>query len=317
MTPEKISNRFCLFPAEGWDIQTFEKSNANTFYTYLLNHGECCLAWLSVQSKISVADLKKNNFKRENPFEKGLNLFRPLLLLVTDGNDWYISTLEEPEFVKKPLKDIQQNVLATIQICLAFYKKNQFDSTEINQLRLTGISLNKQIKLITEVEKPVGTRKTTGELYAEAEGEIDDSYEAMYRNGLERIKILEGVLRIQTRYVKDNSDLLHHFLFTTLSTKQLKALCTLTEDFIYINPWYKGKQLLVKATPVGVYENAHKKDVVNNRFYVLDSLGDFTGFSATLDDVKNTMAPGFLKFDKEFTKQYLQSLSQKKMGFGD
>jgi hypothetical protein len=162
MTPEKISNRFCLFPAEGWDIQTFEKSNANTFYTYLLNHGECCLAWLSVQSKISVADLKKNNFKRENPFEKGLNLFRPLLLLVTDGNDWYISTLEEPEFVKKPLKDIQQNVLATIQICLAFYKKNQFDSTEINQLRLTGISLNKQIKLITEVEKPVGTRKTTG-----------------------------------------------------------------------------------------------------------------------------------------------------------
>ncbi|MBK6525190.1 MAG: hypothetical protein IPG07_06280 [Crocinitomicaceae bacterium] len=158
-----------------------------------------------------------------------------------------------------PLKSIQQIMLATIKECLAFYKTNKLDKSQINQLRNTAISLNKQIKLVTEVEKPLGTRKTVDELYAEAEGEIDDSYEGMYRNGLERIKSLEGILKIHYRYAKDNSQLLHHVLFNTLSRKQLEALCNLTEDFVYINAWYKGNQLLVKPTAVGVYENAQKK----------------------------------------------------------
>jgi len=316
MNTEKIRKMLCLFSTDGWDVQTFEDSSANSFYNYMLNHGECCLAWFSIRTEIK-DDLEKNNFKRQNPLQHGLNLYRPFLLIVTDETDCYISTLKEPTFTKMPLKSIQQIMLATIKECLAFYKNNKFDQSQINKLRNTAISLNKRIKLVTEVEKPLGTRKTVDELYAEAEGEIDDSYEGMYRNGLERRKSLEGILKIHYRYAKDNSDLLHYYLFKNLSTKQLKALCNLNEEYIYINPWYRGNQLLVKATPVGVYENAHKKDVVNNRFYVLDSLGDFTGFSATLDDVKNTMSPGFLKFEKEFTKQYLESLKEKKMGFGD
>lgn len=272
-------------------------------------------AWLGFQFALRSRMIwKKIISNARTLFQHGLNLYRPFLLIVTDETDCYISTLKEPTFTKMPLKSIQQIMLATIKECLAFYKNNKFDQSQINKLRNTAISLNKRIKLVTEVEKPLGTRKTVDELYAEAEGEIDDSYEGMYRNGLERRKSLEGILKIHYRYAKDNSDLLHYYLFKNLSTKQLKALCNLNEEYIYINPWYRGNQLLVKATPVGVYENAHKKDVVNNRFYVLDSLGDFTGFSATLDDVKNTMSPGFLKFEKEFTKQYLESLKEKENG---
>ncbi|MBK6525189.1 MAG: hypothetical protein IPG07_06275 [Crocinitomicaceae bacterium] len=83
MNTEKIRKMLCLFSTDGWDVQTFEDSSANSFYNYMLNHGECCLAWFSISTEIK-DDLEKNNFKRQNPLQHGLNLYRPFLLIVTD-----------------------------------------------------------------------------------------------------------------------------------------------------------------------------------------------------------------------------------------
>lgn len=315
MNPEKISQLFCVFPSEGWELQNFETPKNGSFYHYIINHNECSLAWISVQTKIRESDLVKNNFKRENPFEKGLNLYRPLLLIVTDETDWYISTLKDQKYTKKSLKSILQIILTTLRECINLYRIHNLNKSQSKQLFNTAISLNKRINSMSEVENKSGVRKSENELYPEVEAE--DSYEAMYRNGLERIKSLEGVLRLQSQYLKDNSYLLHYTVFKNLSPKQLKSLCNFHEDHIYINPWYKKNQLLVKTTPIDVYLNVNKKKVFSNHFYILDSHGDFIHFSATPNDIKNTMYPGFMKFDKEYTKEYLKKLSGNNMKTGD
>lgn len=305
MKLNEITKHITLLDSEGWQIIDFKKSNGDSNYNYALENSEFCIAWISTLDKITAENLAKINFHREDPFKKGINLYRPLFLIATNGRNWYISTPQEPTFVRKDLNSIKELVLNGLKECLSFYKEKKYDSKSIENMKRSILQLNRMIKKKSEpvnytgIQDPFASAGDWKEFPPE-------NYKAMYEVNLTRTTVLEKILNAKLKEASDLSILMHTMLFKTFNLVQLRAMLQIISPNIYLNPWYNNNEILVKTSQEDLYANTTMKMKTDNVFYIIEKSGDIIKMEIDIDDSLDKLKPGFFKLDKEIVYTFLE-----------
>lgn len=94
----------------GWTIIDLKKWNEESFYYWMIENSYCCLAWIAFNKNISSDSLERHHFKR-NEHQWNICKSMPRLLIVTDGNQWYLSKFGSSKYVRIDFKELLENLI--------------------------------------------------------------------------------------------------------------------------------------------------------------------------------------------------------------
>lgn len=296
-------------------LKTFDFLNATTFkemnlqekdpnckYQSAFIDGEQSYFWFTYVPIATNELLEEYFFKRLNPVIAGTNFYRPFFLIVSDFSGLYMAGLEDEKFIKYPndkvmeilVRGLAANVEAKLYISQP--QKELMDSIkrEINKRfepsnaenNASGyLAFNKTIKDNTH-------RK-------------DHVREAHLKLHL----IQERIINKQSEVISEMNDLVHHVLFSLANRKQLTSLLELPGPHIYINPWYKGNQLLAKASNGYLSEAKNAVQKWNDVYLLIAKDGSTTIEKLSEKNPAETMMPGWFRLDREKVKWFMDSFS--------
>lgn len=301
-----LAKILCLRPSEGWQFNPFDEGNNNSFYSYMAETNELCIAWVAVRDTITEADLQKHHFIRRENLGTGENNFNPRLLIVTDKKVWFVSRIGSQKFSRATPATIIMLMVDNLKKVLAHYKKEGIYSLGINKLHTTIEKQRNRVRMIgeQEVEKQLSFEDRLFDTAKPIENAEPD-YKAMHEVALMRQKALERIVKMKTTEAQDMSIMLHYMLCNTFNETQLRVIQSFTEEYIYINPWYNKNKLLVKVSNENIFGIGERMGSINNRFYIVDPAGDIETIYIEPENVLTELNPGFLRLDKALLKNLI------------
>ncbi len=311
MTLTDLENKLCLKKTEDWQLMDLKKSQEQSFYNYALENSEFCLAWIAIENKIVAKELSKQNFVRENPFVKGLNVYRPLLLIVTDGFVWHVSSIENPTFVKMDFNAVKLLLIHGLNDFIKYMIKNKYESERIEKVKSFILRINKAVNRKTDSNVRLETRFKPFDIDAACENIGSDAdrvdpynYKLMHEVSKMRNGILEKMLNAKVMETSALSNILHQLLFKTMNRRQLISLLHLKAEFIYVNAWYNEKDLLVMLCTKNLYHVKPKSTVAIDELFLIDTKGTLCSFSM---DPNEPLDPGFFKLRRHLLMDHLKN----------
>lgn len=295
-----ITKMLPLHETEGWQFIPFTEGKETSFYTTMIENNEIPLAWVALRDKIKEEDLIPHHFVRE---ENAVNEnFKPRVLIVTNGSEWYISRVGSAKFFKTSYSLALMILHNNIRACLNHYRATNANEKRINNLVLSLDKLKKRIKIIGQKQNEL-SEKTEEKLFANAEPDIDDSYKAMHEVSVMRSKVLEKMLESKSVEAHDYAIILHFYLSKTLNIDQIKMLLKIRNAFVYINPWYKGNQIIFKIHHEDIYKNRDKRRIPDTAYLILQPSGDVKKITVEAEDAARELSPGFFKLNQKMLRE--------------
>lgn len=294
MDPYRLLRILNLHETEGWAYEPFAKGNNASFYTDIIENNFITLAWLSIQKKISLKDLRLHHFKRQKNIELGIKNSIPRLLIVTDGKKWFISKLGSEEFTQAKYS----------KILVAVY--NEIKAT-INDLEIsvTNVLLHKKLNLSLE------KLKTQILVYGERIQQNKPNPPFDLFSGIGQIRIEQHHSSMQFIMSSSNDEqlnrysiILHHQLFRRIHPKQIQFLLQYPKHDIFVNPFFRHDQFLVcvSKTPINRLKDDIKQAL---NFLIVDQFAEANEYHPTATFIEQEILPTLLKIDRELVKKYL------------
>lgn len=298
-----IPKALCLHESEGWFYVPFNDGSEESFYTTMIENSEISLAWVAKCNKVNTTDLAKHHFVREELNGTGLSNFTPRLLIVTDGWNWYASKIGSKEFFKTSYPSVLMMMHDQIN---SLVKSNESDTSKeklITKFKNSMEKIRKQVRLIGLKQSEL-TPQQEDKLFANAEPDIDDSYKAMYEVGLMRSNVIEKMLDSKSVEAHDFALMIHYYLSNFLNDEQINALLKINRGFIYINPWYKGNQLLLKVCPIDIYLKRDKRKKLDSVYLLMQENGQVEQLEFSTRESLKELHPGFFKLNQKMLHHY-------------
>ena len=298
--------------SEGWQITDLKKSNQNSFYNLALENNEFSLAWFAFVDEIDKNEFPQRFFQRENPFTTGLNVYRPLFLIITNGSRWYISGVEDSTFVFKSFNEIKVMLFEAIKGYIKYLKSNGVVIGEIEKIGKSALILQRTIK--SKQDPAVGTG-IVGPFDIDAacenvkpDADMDDSYKGKHEVAMMRNNVLEKMLRSRNAEANDMLILLHHLFCTSINKIQMETLIQLPGRILYVNAWHNGNLLLVKPSDTNIYEIKTTMKALNSKFILIEPDGECRTIILAEENAPTALQPGFFRLNHPLLVKYLKSL---------
>lgn len=289
-----VVKKLSLLESEGWSYVPFIAGNNSSFYNEIIENNKLTLAWLSIRKTISDQDLQLHHFKREINLETGLMNSIPRLLIVTDGNQWFISKQGSEQFEELKFSKVLITIYNEIKFILNNPKTSKLSSRLIKRLIATlnniRLEVRKYGESIPELKK---------------EGAIDlFSGSGQTLTDIKNTIMPSIILPTNEEQINRYSKILHHALFISANQKQLQFLTKFPDNDVYVNPLCKIGRMYVCIT-----KNFHKteEELIKHKpiFLIVDKYGSSKAFFPSKDALEKGIIPNLLKINLELVNEFL------------
>lgn len=296
---DDLLKAFALHSKDKWEVINLEKIHGTSFYQQAISQEEYCLCWIARVNRINQKEMQSQHFTRENPFTSGLNLYRPELLLLTNGKRWFVSDRFSTEFTEVETKELQKMISEKLNTYLEYCKLNKQSSQKINALRASIRKLDRYSIITRDLFSGSGSTQNY----------TPDPFESYEKNGLEeymknlnkRSRESQNRQKLNACYkeINDQSIFLHNLFLEKVSPQQLEIILTKLKPFVYVNPWFRGKHLMFVESELEFYNQQEKPKFEKITFNILHEEGTVEPIQLNKETYKNELYPGVFRINRE------------------
>lgn len=312
MNPTEIIEKLQLTEKNGWHLEDLTQWNKRSFYTYMIENDQLCIAWIAMVNRINENKLIQHHFERweENP---SASPSMPRILIVTDGKKWFCSMIGSTAFKEMRFDAVLMKLYEELKRIYASESSLSYGMAYRNSLLNTMSEIKSSIRRNGEV-KP-RSKAVPDPFVGSGELIVDDTYKAMYDILKIRTDFLEKMLNMRERECYDQNAMLHYELFKRSNDQQLKIMLDIAGDKdkrVYVNCSHKAGEIILKTFTCDPYSNEFDKKEFAGVYMVVKENGELSAYEFEDSEGYKIIKPGFFKLNRKLMNELINKYKDEK-----
>ncbi len=288
---------------ENWNIQKFSDTNENTFYNYIIENGNYCIAWVSIQNRININSISKHHFLRSEDQSSPVFNSLPRLLVVTNGKRWFISKFNSNQFEEKNHEQFLIEIHNELKFYHEFLIKNKMSGL-VNDIKTSIQNIKKMIRKRGELKNEFSKK----DAHALDLDSGEHSYKSMYEVGKMRTDVIERMLNVRNRETHDLKLILHKMLVSEFSELVLQTLVDVahhSDKSVYLSNQSQDGKLIVKFFENDIYSESFDKNDLYGKYICIDEEGFLSEIDINCKNATEILNIGLFKLNMALLKVLL------------